>query len=149
VCMFDNFYFTFNLKSKVLCDVFINKMNVDCHSQFFLRCHLNVTCLLVCVISISKVSINVWFFLHNSHYMSKSKLCVSIDVQFIYVQVFACQMSKTCNIFVKTTHWPHDPFNGIYQLGEVPTYGDSTNHLRAWSVLRAMFKIEVFNALQT
>ena len=31
--------------------------------------------------------------------MSKSKSYMSIDVQFIFVQVFAWQMSKTCNNF--------------------------------------------------
>ena len=37
------------------------------------------------------------FFHHKSHYMSNSKLCVSIDVHFYFV----CQMSKTCKNFVR------------------------------------------------
>jgi hypothetical protein len=60
VCMFDKFYLTFNFESKVPRDVF--KMNVNCHLHFLLKCHLNVTCLVVRVISITKVSIDVWFF---------------------------------------------------------------------------------------
>ena len=81
------------------------KTNVNCHLQCLSKCHLNVTCLLVRVISISKVSINMWlFFLHKSHYMSEYELWVSIDMQLIYVQVFACQMLETCNFFVKIIH---------------------------------------------
>ena len=34
------------------------------------------------------------FFLYKSHYMSKSKLCVSIDVHFIFVQVFCMSNIK-------------------------------------------------------
>ena len=55
-----------------------------CHSQF--------------------VKCQVGFFLHKSHYMSKSKVCVSIDVHFICVWVFACQILKSCKKFVKNTH---------------------------------------------
>ena len=51
--MFDKFQLTFNFKSKVSHDVFKNKKN---------ECHLNVTCLVVRDISISKVSIDMWFF---------------------------------------------------------------------------------------
>ena len=36
------------------------------------------------------------FFLHKSHYVSNSKSCVSIDLHYIFVQVVACQMLKTC-----------------------------------------------------
>ena len=44
------------------------------------------------------------FLLHKSHHMSNSKSCVSIDVQFIFVQVFVCPMWKTCKNFAKHTH---------------------------------------------
>ena len=44
------------------------------------------------------------FFLHKSHYVSKSKLHVSIDVHFIFVQVLLFHMSKTYKNFVKNTH---------------------------------------------
>ena len=36
--------------------------------------------------------------------MSNSILCMSIDVYFFEVQVFVCQMLKTCKIFVKDIH---------------------------------------------
>ena len=38
--------------------------------------------------------------------MLKSKSCVSINVHFIFVQVFACQMQKTCKHLHKNTHCP-------------------------------------------
>jgi hypothetical protein len=59
------------------------------------------------VISIPSVSIDVLFvFLHKPQYAPTSKLCVSIDAQFLLgVRVCACQKSKTCKNFVKhTTH---------------------------------------------
>ena len=82
------------------------------HLHFLLKYHLNVTSLVVRVISISNVSIDVWgLLLHKSHYMPNSKLCMSIDVLlFVFVccvcvQVFACQMSETYKFCVKSTHW--------------------------------------------
>ena len=98
-------YFIWRSTSNPKCHVTFpkTKMNVHWHLRFLLKCELNVTCLVVRVISISKVSIDVCLFLHESHCMSKSKLCVSIDVQFIFLQVFTCQMSKTCKNFVKNT----------------------------------------------
>ena len=53
---------------------------------------------------ILKCQLTCGLFLHKSLYITKSKLCVSIDVQSIFVQVFVCQMSKTCKSFVKNTH---------------------------------------------
>ena len=47
------------------------KLSVNWYLHFLLKCHLNVTCLVIHVISIWKVSIDVWFFLHKSYYMSK------------------------------------------------------------------------------
>ena len=38
------------------------EMNVNWHLHFLLKCHLNVTWLVVCPISNSDVSIDVWFF---------------------------------------------------------------------------------------
>ena len=58
--------------------------------------------LVVRVILISNVSIIVWFLLHKSHYMSNSKLCVSIDVRSFCASF--C-MPKTCKKFVKNTPW--------------------------------------------
>ena len=93
------------------------KMNINWHLPFFLKCHFNVTRLVVRVISISKVSIDVWFFfLHKSHYMSKSTLCVSIDVHFIFMQVFVCQMSKICKNFVTNTHWSWNAYETCHNF---------------------------------
>jgi hypothetical protein len=62
--MFDKLHLTFNFKSEVSRDVFKN--NNECQLTrtifFFLKCRRNVTCLIVCAISIGKVSIDVWFF---------------------------------------------------------------------------------------
>ena len=58
------------------------KMNVNWHLHFLLKCHFNITCLVIRVISISKVSIHAWFFLQKSHSMSNSKLCMSMDMHF-------------------------------------------------------------------
>ena len=81
-------------------------MIVNWHLHFLLKCHLNVTCLVVCAIS---MSIDVWVFIflffYMSHYTLDSKfvgVIVSIDIHF-FVQVFVCQMSKTCKNFVKNT----------------------------------------------
>ena len=76
MCKFDRFHLTFNFKSKVSSDVFKNKKNVNGYLHFIFRCHINIICLVVCVISISKVLNDVWVYFHKSHYMSKSKLCV-------------------------------------------------------------------------
>ena len=89
VCIFDEFHWRSTSTSK--CHV-IHQFNFNWHLHFLLKCHLNVTCLVIRVISISKASIDVWFFLlHESHYMSNSKSCMSIDVYFMLAQVFACQ----------------------------------------------------------
>ena len=97
MCMFDKFHLTFNSNPKCHMMFSKTKRNVNWHLHCLLKCHLNVTCLIMRVISICKVSIDVWFFSFTSHIdMSKSKLCMPIDVQFIFVQFFVCQLSKTC-----------------------------------------------------
>jgi hypothetical protein len=95
MCMFDIFHLTFNFKSKVARDVFKNKNECQLTSTFSSKmspqCHMpSNTC---------------GFLLHKSHYMSKSKLCMSIDMHFNFVPVFVCQISKTCKNFVKNTRW--------------------------------------------
>ena len=80
-------------------------MWIHIYTFLFLKCHLYVTCLVIRDVSICKVSIDVWFFLHKSYFMSKSKLGMSIDLYFVFVQVLACQVSNTCKNFVKNTHW--------------------------------------------
>ena len=106
MCMFDKFHLTSNFKSKVPHDVFKNK------SAWWLRCIVYSKLSPQCHMSSSTSHFKFWsvnwrvvFFGHKSHYMSKSKLCMSINMRFNYVQVFACQMSKTSKNFVKHTHW--------------------------------------------
>jgi hypothetical protein len=48
--------------------------------------------------------------------MSKFKLCMSIDVHFMFEQVIACQISKTCKIFIKNTHCSQVPWTNIVEL---------------------------------
>jgi len=59
-----------------------NWMNVNLHLHFLLKCHLSVTWLIVHVIPISNVSIDMFFPLHKSHYISDSNMTMSIDVHF-------------------------------------------------------------------
>jgi hypothetical protein len=53
-----------NICANPKCHVMFSKtkMNVNWHLHFQLKCHLNVICLVVRVISICKVLINMWFF---------------------------------------------------------------------------------------
>ena len=80
-------------------------MSAD-HVHLFLQCHLNVICMVVRVISICKVWIDMWVFSERVNHTTcqQFELYVSIDVHFIFVRVFACQVSKTWQNFVKTTH---------------------------------------------
>ena len=64
-------------------------MYVNRHLYLLLQCHLNVSYLVESVNSISNVSINVY-------YMSNSKLCVSIDVHFLFDASFG--MSNVRNL---------------------------------------------------
>jgi hypothetical protein len=102
VCMFDKFHLTFNFISKVSRDVFKNKNECQSTSTFSskisLQCHMPSSSM--CHFKFLKCQLTCGFILDKSHYMSKSKLCVSIDVHFIFVQVFACQNAKTCNFFL-------------------------------------------------
>ena len=77
-------------------DIFKNKNECQLKSTSSSKCHLNVTCPVVRAISISIMSIDMWFFsIHKSHYMSNSKSYVSVECIFIvFVQVFVCQMYK-------------------------------------------------------
>ena len=99
--------FIWHSTSNPKCHVMFSKTkkNVNWHLNILLKCHLNVTCLVVRVISIFKVPIDVWFFLCTSHTTkSKSKLCVLIDVHFIFLCKFLHVECKKLN--VKNTHWP-------------------------------------------
>ena len=93
------------------CHMMFSKTQNECQltstfsSTMSPQCHM----LGACVIQFLNVNWGVVFFLHESHYMSNSTLCVLNDVHFKIVQVFVCQMSKTCKNFVRHTHWrqPH------------------------------------------
>ena len=90
-------------------------MNVNGRLRFLLNCHLIVTCLVVRVIISFEVTIDIKKFLHKSHYMSKFVLCVSVNVQFLFVQVFACQMFKTLQKLCQK----YTLVRGIIELGNV------------------------------
>ena len=92
VCMSDKFHLMLNSKSKVSRN-FLKKNEYNGHLHLLLKCHLNVTCIVVHVTTISYLSIGVWFFLHKSHYVSNSKLCMSIELPF-FEATFACLVSK-------------------------------------------------------
>ena len=68
----------------------------------FLKCHMNVTCLIVFVISIYEVSIDMWFsVLYQSDYMSHSKSCLSIDVHFNVCQFLRVKCHKLAKTLSK------------------------------------------------
>ena len=66
------------------------KMNVDWHLHLLLKRHLNVTCLVMCVISISNVSIDVWFCFFTNHIACQilSRACQSTHIFFLFFFFF-------------------------------------------------------------
>ena len=74
------------------------EMNVGCHLHFLLKCHLNVTCLVVCAMSIWNVPIDMWFF---SSQVTFEIVCDNWRVV-LFMHNFVCQVSITCGNFVKT-----------------------------------------------
>ena len=58
----------FSGRSTSMCHVTFlkTKMNVNWYLHILLKCHLNVTCLVVHVILISKVPVDVWFFFQQA-----------------------------------------------------------------------------------
>jgi hypothetical protein len=83
---------------------FQNKIDCQPTSTCSYKCHFNVTCLVVCVSSNSNVSIAMWFFFTRHTTCQVIIECVYRCAS-CFVQVFACQMSKTCKNFVQKTHW--------------------------------------------
>jgi hypothetical protein len=84
-------------------------MSIDTWIYFYPKCHLNVTCLVVRVISIFKVPIDVWFFLFTSHTAkSKSKLCVSIDVHHFLCKFLRVKCKKLANTLSNIHTGRHD-----------------------------------------
>ena len=103
ICMFDKFHLTSNFKSKVPSDVFKNKNECQSTSTFSfnmsLQCHMPSS---MCHFKILKCQLTYDFFLDKSHYMSKLKLCVSIDVHLILYKFLSvkCQnLQKLCQTY--------------------------------------------------
>ena len=101
-----------------------HKRKVNQHLHSLLKCHLHVTCLGVRVISISNMSIDVWFF------SSRVTLHVKLYIMrvnrraFHFCASFACQMSNTHT----DSQWREDvavgmckpnPTQGINYSGEI------------------------------
>ena len=104
--MFDKFHLIFNFKSNVSRDVFKTKVTVNWHLHFLLKCYLNVTRLIVRVISISKVSIDAWVFFFTSHTTCQNLNCAcQLMCSLLLCKFLHVKMSKTCKNFVKNTHW--------------------------------------------
>ena len=86
------------------------KINVNWHLHFHLKCHLNVVCLVVRVISIFKVSIDAWVFSFTSHTTCQNLnyvcqlMCNFILFKFLHVK---CQkLAKTLSkIHTAQQHW--------------------------------------------
>ena len=69
------FHLTLNLKTKVWRGIFQKNENVNSYLHFLLKCRFNVTCLVVCVISIY----DVWFFSLTSHTTCQIMNCVRVN----------------------------------------------------------------------
>ena len=89
-----SFDIEFHIQSVTWCFKNRKWMWIHIYTFFSLKCHLNVTCLVICDVSICKVSIDVWFFLHKSYFMSKSKLGMSIDLYFVFCASFGVSSVK-------------------------------------------------------
>jgi hypothetical protein len=84
-------------------------MNVNWHLHFFWNViSIACICLVIRVTSICKVSIDVWFFLHKSHYMPKCKLCASIDVHFILCEFLRVKYQKLAKTLLKIHIGSHE-----------------------------------------
>ena len=115
--VFDKFHLPFNFKSKVSRDVFRNKNDVYI---FFLKCHLNVICLVVRVISICKVSIDVWFFFFTSQTTCQSiNYACQIDVHFIFVSFCVSNIKNLQRLCQKyTLIGDHRKLNSFFPSGQ-------------------------------
>ena len=102
--MFDKFHLTFSFKTKMSCVAFHLKGEKICQltstysSKMSPHCHMpSRTC------HIYNMSIDVWFF---SSIVALHVIFITCQlVCFWFVQVFACQISKTCKNLSKNTHW--------------------------------------------
>ena len=77
-------------------------MSIDIYF-FLLECHLNITCLLVCVISISNMSIQcVIFFVSIQTTCQILEVCLSLDVHIYWFGASFC-VSNVQNFCQKYT----------------------------------------------
>jgi len=106
MCMFDKFHLTFNFKSKVSRDVFKKENECQLISTFlFKKCHLKVTCLVVYVILVFKLSVDMFFFF-TCHTTCQNLNCVCQSMCNLFLCKFLrvkCQ--KYCKNFVKNIHY--------------------------------------------
>ena len=106
VCMFDRFHLTFNFRSKVSRDVFNNKKECRLTStNFSQKCHLNVICLVIRVMSICK-SVN-WrvIFSFTSHMTCRdlNRACQLMRILFL-CEFLRVKYRKLAKSFVKNIH---------------------------------------------
>ena len=88
ISVFDKFNFDIQLQIKVSCDIPKTKTRISSHLHLTLKYHLNVTCLVVRVISIWNLSIDVPFVFFTSHMTCHNLDCVcAIDM---CESIFAC-----------------------------------------------------------
>jgi hypothetical protein len=111
---------TFTFKSKVSRDVFKNKnecqLTCTCSSQISLQCHMPTS---MCHFIFLKCQLTCGSFLDNSHYMSNSKFCVSIDAHFFLGASFCVSNAKNLQKFVKHIHCFPRPIFASICLGNV------------------------------
>jgi hypothetical protein len=78
---------------------------VNWNLHFIFRCHINIICLVVCVISISKVLIDVWvFFTNHTTFQNLNYVCPLTCSSFLrkFLHVKYQKLAKT---IVEHTHW--------------------------------------------
>ena len=101
---FDRFHLMFNFKTKVSHDVFTNKKNVNWHLHL-LQCHLNVTCLVICVISNSNVQLTCVFYFTCRIWRCGCQLtCIFVECKFLHVQRQNPRASQSLECWPSRTH---------------------------------------------
>ena len=131
--MFDKFHLTFNSKCKVSCDIskiksecymtspFSSKRSPQCHMPSS-ACHFNFWHARWCLV----------FFLQNSHYMSNSELCVSIDMLFVWCKFLRVKCQKLAKHLPKI-HTGHKWNDEEAELRETTLYHTTNvNNAHFW-----------------
>ena len=101
--LIDHMYHIWRSTSNTKCHVIFSKKQktVNWPLHFLFKCHLNITCLVEHINSNLTCQLMSNFFFTSQHYLSKSKLCMSIDLQFFLVQVFHVKIQKLANFLSK------------------------------------------------